>query len=134
MAKILIVDDDPSLRAMICILLHTSGHETLIARDGQEALELVKQNALDLMITDLRMPHMDGMNLLRAVKALALSMPVILITAYSSRETAAEAVKLGAFAYVAKPFEIKALMDTVGRALDAGKAKTRATGLTGGSE
>ncbi len=133
MAKILIVDDDLGLRSMLRILLNTNGHETLIAEDGQEALELIKQYTFDLMITDLRMPHMDGLSLLRAVKALALSMPVILITAYSSREAAAEAVELGAFAYVAKPFEINALMDTIGHALDAGKNITRTTGLPGGN-
>lgn len=133
MAKILVVDDNPGLRSMLRILLNTNGHETLLAEDGQEALELIKQYKFDLMITDLRMPHMNGMSLLRAVNALELAKPVILITAYTSRETADEAVRLGAFAYLAKPFNIDEMMAAIGCALEAAKNKAQAPGLPGGN-
>ena len=118
---------------MIRMLLKRDGHETLSAEDGLKALECVNHSAFDLIITDLRMPNMDGMHLLRAVKALEPCMPVIVITAYASSETAAETLKLGAFACVDKPFNITDLMEAVRRALEAGTGKPGVPGLPSGS-
>ncbi len=125
MAKILIAEDDPGIQTMIRILLKRDGHEAVSAEDGLKALELIKRDAFDLVLTDLRMPHVDGMYLLRAVKEREPSMPVIVLTAYATRETAIEALKFGAFDYIAKPFTISELMTTVERALNSGRDKTR---------
>lgn len=121
MAKILIVDDDPDILTVIQRLLETDGHESVTAEDGLKALELVKRQPFDLIISDLRMPSMDGMSLLREVKTIRPSLPVILVTAYASAETASESVKLGAAAYLFKPFKVKELLDAVGRALKGGQ-------------
>ncbi len=120
MAKLLIVDDDPGVLYFIQNMFQANGYEVVIARNGEEAIESVKTDMVDLVVTDLRMPRMDGMELLRELKsALAPSLPVIMLTAYTSDETALEAKKLGAFAYMAKPFDVAALLDVVKRALSA---------------
>jgi len=129
MAKILIVDDDPDILIVIRRLLETDGHEGVTAENGMRALELVKLDTFDLIISDLRMPSMDGIALLREIKALKPSLPVILVTAYASIETASESVKLGASAYLFKPFKVKELLDAVKHALDGGKAPSRTAAL-----
>ena len=121
MAKILIVDDEPGIQAMIKALLTMAGHESVTAEDGLKALELITNNTFDLIITDLRMPRMDGLSLIRKVAALGTSIPVILVTGYTSPETASEAIKLGVCGYLAKPFKIDELLSTVGSALGTGK-------------
>jgi DNA-binding NtrC family response regulator len=126
MAKILIVDDEARILLLLQSLLKANGYETVTAKDGLEALELIKKNTFDLIITDLRMSPMDGMSLFREVKTLFSAMPVILLTAYASVETAIEAMKLGAFDYLTKPFKVDELMATVKRALEAGKSATAA--------
>ena len=105
MAKILIVDDEARILLLLQSLLKANGYETVTAKDGLEALEQIKKNTFDLIITDLRMSPMDGMSLFREVKTLFSAMPVILLTAYASVETAIEAMKLGAYDYLLKPFK-----------------------------
>ncbi len=121
MAKILIVDDEPGIQVMIKALLARAGHESVTADNGVKALEFVKTDTFDLIITDLRMPHMDGLNLIRELVALGSTIPVILVTGYASTESANEALKLGVSGYLAKPFNIKELLSTVEGALGAGK-------------
>ena len=125
MAKILIVDDEARILLLLKSLLRANGYETATAKDGIEALELVKKDSFDLLITDLRMAPMDGLSLFREVKTFS-SMPVILLTAYASVETAIEAMKLGAFDYLTKPFKVDELLATVNRALETGKDVTAA--------
>lgn len=125
MAKILIVDDDPDILIVIRRLLETDGHEGVMAEDGMKALELIKLDSFDLVISDLRMPSMDGIALLREIRVLKPSLPVILVTAYASSETARESVKLGASAYIFKPFKVKELQDTVKLVLDGGSGPFR---------
>ena len=132
MARILIVDDDPRINLILQQLLRIKGHEGVAAESGACALDLIKQGAFDVAITDLRMPHMNGLEFLREAKALKPSMPVILVTAYASNETAAESIKLGVFDYVSKPFKFDDLLATIERALTADKDKSRAIdGYTG---
>jgi DNA-binding NtrC family response regulator len=126
MANILIVDDDPRIPVLLKELLKSEGYESVLATNGMHALELIKQEAFDLIITDLRMPHMNGMELLREVKTLWPSIPVIMITAYASDKTAVESAKLGVFDYLAKPFKVEELIAAIDRALATGKDKTRA--------
>ncbi len=124
MARILIAEDDRNLLRVIQHLLNESGYETCEATNGLAALNIFEKQCFDLIITDLRMPHMDGMSFLREVKQLEPLTPVILLTAYDSAETAAEAVNNCAFSYLTKPFKADELLCTVTRALGSGKTKT----------
>lgn len=105
---------------MLRSLLKAQGYEAVTAKDGVEALELVNRNAFDLVITDLSMAHMDGMTLFLKIKALYPTLPVILLTAYASVETAFEAMNNGIFDYMTKPFKVDEMLATVKRAINAG--------------
>lgn len=132
MAKILIVDDDPSIQSILGKILKMKGHEGVAAESGMHALELIVQSPFDLVITDLRMPQMNGLEVLQKVKALKPGLPVIMVTAYASSETVGESIQLGVFDYLAKPFKVSELIETVERALAADNDHTRVTdGYTG---
>ena len=116
MTKILVVDDEARILLLLQSLLKANGFDAATAKDGLQALELLKRDAFDLVISDLRMSPMDGMTLFREIKTLFPSMPVILLTAYASVETAIEAMKCGAFDYLTKPFKVDEMMATIRRA------------------
>ena len=99
MAKILIVDDEPRILLLMKSLLKANGFEVETAKDGPAALELVKGGEIQIVVTDLRMTPMDGMTLFKEIKAYNPSIPVILLTAHASVETAIEAMKSGIFDY-----------------------------------
>ena len=124
MTKILIVDDETRILMLLQSLLRANGYETATAKDGLEALELVKKDTFDLVITDLRMSPMDGMALFHAIKNIYPSMPIILLTAYASVETAIDAMKSGAFDYLTKPFKVDEMLATVRRAEEHIKSNT----------
>ncbi len=124
MAKILLVDDEPSILSVLSVLLKAEGHEVLPIDNGAKALELIKASAFDLMISDIRMRPVDGMTLLKAARKQQPSMSVLMVTGYGSVETAVEALKVGAFDYVTKPFKVDELLITVQRALEYNKALT----------
>lgn len=105
MAKILIVDDEANLRKVLRTLLEQDGHQPHAVADGHAALDFLKHNDMDLVITDLKMPKMTGLQLLHAVQQLRPGLPVILITAHGTVDTAVSALKNGAFDYITKPFE-----------------------------
>jgi DNA-binding NtrC family response regulator len=103
--KILVVDDEKIKRLTLADDLATQGHEVSMAGDGQEALEKLAQGRFDVVVTDLKMPKLDGLELLKRIKQGPLAdMEVIMMTAYGSIPVAVEAVKLGAFDFVTKPF------------------------------
>jgi DNA-binding NtrC family response regulator len=116
MVKVLIVDDEARILLLLQSLLKANGYEASTAKDGVQALEMVKKDSFDIVITDLRMAPMDGMTLFREIKVLHPAMPVILLTAYASVETAIEAMKSGAFDYLTKPFKVDEMLATVRRA------------------
>ncbi|HDL77503.1 MAG TPA: sigma-54-dependent Fis family transcriptional regulator [Lentisphaerae bacterium] len=118
MAKILLVDDEPSILSVLSTLLKAEGHEVTPALGGEKGKELLAKEEFDLMISDIRMADMDGMQLLRLARKEQPQMAVIMITAYGSVETAVEAMKQGAFDYVTKPFKVDELLITVQRALE----------------
>ena len=120
-AAILIADDDDSLRRVLEFQLREAGYEVLAAADGIEALELFTERELDCLITDLRMPRLSGLELLRRASAIASETPVIVITAYGDIETAVEAMRAGAFDYVTKPFNREEILMTVEKALVFGR-------------
>ena len=118
-ARVLVVDDERSMRELLSIVLRRDGYEVLIAEDGVAAVELLKRERVDILITDIRMPQMNGVDLLREAKRLAPDIVSIVMTAFSSTETAVEALRLGAADYVHKsPNAASELRLRVGRELE----------------
>lgn len=115
---ILIVEDDPKVGESIRLLLKKRGYETLVASNGKEALPLFRQEMVDLVITDLLMPKMDGIELLEAVKSLKPETEVIVISAQGTIEKAVQAMKLGAFDFIEKPINPRVISLVVERALE----------------
>ena len=129
MSNILIVDDEPRILLLMQSLLKANGYTVVTANDGESALGIVRGGGIDIMVTDLRMQPMDGMTLFREVQKIAPAMPVILLTAYASVETAIEAMKLGIFDYITKPFKVDDMVACLKRAEEkVSKSTTRAVG------
>jgi len=118
-AKILVVDDEASMREFLEILLASRGYAVRTAPDGPSALAAIAEEPVDLVIQDLRMPGMDGLDLLRRIKGREAGLPVVIITAFSTWDNAVEAMRLGAYDYIKKPFDTSNIESVVGRALDA---------------
>ncbi len=118
MAKIFVVDDDQGLRDFLEIMLSEEGHKVETFADAGSALARCKKIACDLVITDLKMPRMDGIEFLRKLKEISPETIPILVTAYASRETALQALQEGAFDYVEKDFDIDKLKGIISNALD----------------
>jgi DNA-binding NtrC family response regulator len=116
-ARILIVDDEANLRKVLAAMLRKEGYEVAIAQDGEQALAEVEKNGADVIVTDLVMPRLGGMELLKAVQATRPDVPVIIITAHGTVDSAVEAIKLGAFDYITKPFEQSELQAVVAKAV-----------------
>jgi two-component system, NtrC family, response regulator HydG len=117
-ATILVVDDDHDMVAALCDILRQAGYQTLGARSGHQAIAIVERESPDVLISDLRMAGMSGHGLQAEVKRLAPNLPVIIITAFGSIQTAVESMKLGAFDYITKPFSNSELLLIVARALE----------------
>ncbi len=117
MARILIVDDELSILEVLKTLLSHEGHSITTSGDGKDALRKLKENVFDLLITDIRMPEIDGITLLQQARELQSHLAVIVITAYAKVDNAVEAMKNGAFDYVTKPFKFDEILLTVQRAL-----------------
>jgi two-component system response regulator AtoC len=115
--RVLVVDDEANTRRVLEIMLQKMGHETRAACNGQEALALAQRESFDLVLTDLRMPGMDGLALLDALRTQKIETPVILLTAYGTVESAVQAMKLGAYDYILRPFDVEAVEHTITRAL-----------------
>ncbi len=139
-ARILVVDDDPTIRALLVDVLGEAGHEVESLADGQAALEAIASRELDVVLLDLNMPRVSGLNVLSALPSLHTDAQFIVLTAFGTIETAVEAMKLGAYDFVSKPFEEGPLVHLVGRALSDLHTKrqlarlrsaTRETGLGG---
>jgi len=121
MGNVLIVDDDPQLRQSFEKLLSAEGDAVRVATSGEAALAQVRESLPDLVIMDVRMPGMSGLETFRRLHELEPRLPVIIMTAYGTTETAIEATKLGAFEYVLKPFEIPDILTLIHQALEAGR-------------
>jgi DNA-binding NtrC family response regulator len=121
MARILVVDDEEKMRRLLCIMLGRRGHETHEAADGREALELLQAQSYDLVISDIRMPHMDGMQLLKILKKRQLSIPLVFITAFATVDSAVDAMRQGAIDYITKPFDEARIHLTVERSLNTAR-------------
>ncbi|MGD9602517.1 MAG: sigma-54-dependent transcriptional regulator [Gammaproteobacteria bacterium] len=123
MAKhtVLVVDDEAKMQRILEIMLRDMGLDVLKAGDGGEALAVTERDAVDLVITDMRMPVMDGLELVKALHAKGYPAPVIVITAHGTIESAVSAMKLGAVDYILRPFEVETVEIAVRRALSLGR-------------
>src|SRR6266508_3558548 len=108
-SRILVVDDERSMRELLAIVLRREGYEVLLAENGRAAIELLEHEPVDLLISDIKMPDLSGVDVLRAAKKIDQDILGIMITAFASTETAVEAMRLGACDYLSKPFDIDLL-------------------------
>ncbi len=125
MERILVVDDDRGMQDMLDIMLSRAGYQVATADDGAAALEIIRKKKFDLVITDLKMPRVDGIELLRGVKEAAPETAVILLTAFASGETALAAMREGAYDYVEKNFNVDDLLTIVRDALEKREAERK---------
>ncbi|HDI58795.1 MAG TPA: sigma-54-dependent Fis family transcriptional regulator, partial [Desulfobacteraceae bacterium] len=105
METVLIVDDEKNYPLILSAVLEDEGFETLVANSGQEALKILESADIDLVLTDMKMPQMDGIELLEKIKELDPDLPVIMMTAYGTVDKAVEAMQKGAYNYILKPFD-----------------------------
>ncbi len=121
MSTILLVDDKNSMRKVLRQTLESDQKTILEAEDGEKALEIIKTKHVDVVMTDIKMPRLDGMTLLKMIKELDTEIVVIIMTAYGTIETAVEAMKLGAYDYITKPFSTEQVKLTVEKAIERQK-------------
>ena len=121
MSSILIVDDDDQLRMSFAKLLKEEGYDIRTAPTGEAGIHEVKQQVPDLLIMDVRLPGMSGLASFEAIRKIDSKLPVIIMTAFSTTETAIRATKLGAFDYILKPFDIPNVLTLIEQALEAGR-------------
>lgn len=116
-ARILVVDDEEIVRISCERILSPAGYRVDVTPDGRKALQMLEQNKYDLVLSDLKMPHMDGMEVLAEIKKRTPQARVIIITGYSTVEIAVKAIKMGAYNYIEKPFNPETLISAVKEAL-----------------
>jgi len=116
-ARILVVDDEPNICQVLSAVLRKDGHEVEVSRDGEEALALLERAPVDLLITDVIMNNVSGVELLQRMQAASPQTPVVMMTAYGTIKSAVDAIKLGAFDYLAKPFDMDQMKSVVRKAL-----------------
>ena len=117
-ACILIVEDEAKMRRLLELSLGEDGYATVSAGDAEAGLKLLRSSAVDLVLTDVKLPGMDGMEFLQEVKRVNAALPVVVMTAFGTVETAVEAMKLGASNYVLKPFSLDEMRMVVRKELD----------------
>lgn len=118
MNRILVVDDEKGMRDFLSIMLKKEGYEVASAERGEDALKAIQTEIYDLVITDVKMPQIDGIEVLRTVKETSPETVVIMITAFATTETAVEAMKLGAYDYITKPFKVDEMKLIIQKALE----------------
>ena len=124
MEKILVVDDEQGLREVLSIMLKRTGYAVTSVADGEEAVELLSKEIFDLVITDLRMPNVDGMEVLKAAKSASPETVVLVITAFATADSAVEAMKQGAYDYLTKPFQVDEVQLIIRNALEKRRLTT----------
>lgn len=121
--NILALDDEPSMRRLLEISLKQAGYQPVLAANGREALDILRQGGIDLVISDLHMPVMDGLKLLATMQQEGIDVPSIIVTAQGEISTAVEAMKLGASDYILRPFDLSTLEIAIDRALSLSRLK-----------
>lgn len=142
-SRILLIEDDVNIATGLCKVMQRDGHEVLVLTRGDEGLAAGMAENFDVVITDLKLPGADGLQVVRELHRAKPKLPIILITAHGTTETAIEATRWGAFEYILKPFEVDELLDAVAKALEAsrlmsdvveiGDAATTRTAIVGNS-
>ncbi len=122
--KILVVDDEEGARELFHTILTDEGYAVTLAHNGEQALEEFKSNAFDLVVTDIKMPTMDGLQLLQEIRKVGSKADVIMVTAYGEVESYLKAMSLGAAEYINKPIRIKELKRIVHKVLTERKARS----------
>src|ERR671933_408367 len=118
MANLLIVDDEQGMRQLLTHVFGRAGHAVRAAENGAKALELLRQEPADLIVSDVKMPDMNGIELLRKVREFLPDVGVVMMTAFATVETAREAFKLGADDFIQKPFDVEEMKLIVEKALE----------------
>lgn len=121
--RILIVDDEPSMREMLRIVLRRDGYEVVVAENGMSALDILRREPVDLLLSDIRMPDLNGVEVLRAAKEMNRDIVAFMMTAFASTDTAVEAMRLGAVDYFTKPFSMDELRLKIRQHLDTHRLK-----------
>ncbi len=116
--KVLVVDDEAVIRKGLCRVMEGRGYQAEASESGFEAIEKLQKTPFNIVITDLKMPGMDGIEVLKAIKILQPDVPVIIITGYSTVDTAVDAMKNGAFDYISKPFTPEQMIEMIEKALE----------------
>jgi DNA-binding NtrC family response regulator len=117
--QLLVVDDEPNmLRLLKTILMDKTGYEVTTTNNPLEVSKLLQEKAYDLVVSDLKMPLVDGMDLIDIIKKINPQLPIIIITAYGTLETAEEAVQKGAYDFITKPFRKETILITIKRGLE----------------
>jgi len=127
--KILLVDDEPHVPELLSVALEDEGYGILLANNGKEALTQLKKEQPQVVLLDIRMPDMDGVEVLRQIKEINKATSVIMMTAYGAMETVLEVMKLGAYDYLTKPLDLKKVNVLIRRALEAQKLAQEVTSL-----
>ena len=117
MKRILIVDDDKDLRFNLSAVLREEGHEVIAASDGKQTIKVIDKSSPDLVLLDIKLPGMDGVELLQEIKRKWNNLPIIMLTANSDVKSAVKAMKLGAYDYITKPFDDEELILIIKKAL-----------------
>ncbi|MGE5324486.1 MAG: sigma-54-dependent transcriptional regulator [Actinomycetota bacterium] len=123
MANILIVEDEPRMRRLLEISLGEEGHSVQTAEDAETGIKILRKNSVELIVTDLKLPGMNGLEFLQEAKSINASIPVVVMTAYGSVETAVEAMKAGASDYVLKPFTMAEMKLVINKELDVQRVR-----------
>ena len=119
MVRLLVVDDEPSMLEFLEIMLRKEGYDVTCTTSGKEAISFCGETSYDMVITDIKMPGVTGLDVLRSVKEISPETIIILITAYATMETAIQAMKEGAYDYISKPFSPQDLVASVEKVLEA---------------
>lgn len=117
-ARILVVDDERSMREMLAILLKREGHDVTVAENGRAAIDLINKHPFDLVVSDARMPDLDGLEVLRHARSVNPSVIAIMVTAYGSPDLLRGVAQLGVNDYVEKPFNTEVLRFRIRKELD----------------
>ena len=129
MAKILVIDDERSIRNTLKDILEFEKHQVVLAGDGKQGLEAAQSENFDIIFSDIKMPEMDGIELLTLLKEKEIEAPVVMISGHGNIETAVECIKKGAFDFIEKPIDLNRLLITVRNALDKNILVTEAKNL-----
>lgn len=127
--KVLVIDDEKGLRDMLSYALGREGYEVLVAENGEVGVEKVKQEEVNVVVTDIKMPGMDGVAVLKKIKQMNENVEVIVATGYGSMETAIESLRNGAYDYINKPFNIDELISLISKAIERQQMKSQLVSL-----